>query len=74
MDEINEAAQCGDHERLSTLLQGVSLPNDYALGLAAIGGHVECVKLLIGVSTIHTKKTMAFRWAAQNNHLAGIPT
>lgn len=69
MDDINAAAQRGDHERLSTLLQGVSLPDDYALGLAAIGGHVECVKLLIPVSTIHIKKTMAFRWAAQNNHV-----
>lgn len=69
MDKINDAAQCGNCERLSTLLHGVSLPNDYALGLAAIGGHVECVKLLIPVSTIDVKKTMAFRWAAQNNHV-----
>jgi len=69
MDDINAAAQCGDHERLRSLLQGISLPNDYALGLAAIGGHVECVKLLIPVSTIHVKKTMVFRWAAQNNHV-----
>jgi hypothetical protein len=72
MDEINTAAKKGDHQLLRTLLNGVSLPDDYALGLAAIGGHVECVKLLIDVSTIHIKKTMAFRWAAQNNHLGCV--
>lgn len=69
MDAINTAAACGDHQKLKVLLDGVRLEDDYALGLAAIGGHVECVKLLIPVSTIHIKKTMAFRWAAQNNHL-----
>lgn len=72
MDEINTAAKKGDHQLLRTLLNGVSLPDDYALGLAAIGGHVECVKLLIDVSTIHIKKTTAFRWAAQNNHLGCV--
>lgn len=69
MDAINACAACGDHQQLKALLDGVHLADDHALGLAAIGGHVECVKLLIPVSTIHIKKTMAFRWAAQNNHL-----
>lgn len=69
MDAINDAAAGGDQDQLKKLLEGVRLTDDYALGLAAIGGHVECVKLLIPVSTIHIKKTMAFRWAAQNNHV-----
>lgn len=69
MNAINNAASGGDHHRLKELLDGVRLTDDYALGLAAIGGHTECVKLLIPVSTIHIKKTMAFLWAAQNNHL-----
>lgn len=69
MDEINKTATNGNAQQLRSLLMGVELTDDYALGLAAIGGHVECVRLLIPVSTIHIKKTMAFRWAAQNNHV-----
>lgn len=67
-DIINTAATNGNAQQLRSLLIGVELTDDYALGLAAIGGHVECVRLLIPMSTIHIKKTMAFRWAAQNNH------
>lgn len=69
MNAINHAAASGNHQELKILLDGVRLNDDYALGLAAVGGHVECVRLLIPVSSIHIKKTMAFRWAAQNNHL-----
>jgi hypothetical protein len=70
-DELMQAAAVGD---LPALIQALAdganakAKGSWALALAGLGGHVECVRRLIEVSKPKQESSRALRLAAQRGH------
>lgn len=68
---IIDAAHQGRVEEVRVLMQGhTEEHNSAALRWAAVGGHIECVTLLIPVSNLKDDNSLPLQWACQNNDQA----
>lgn len=69
---LMRAAEAGDADQVSECLARGADPlcgNSRAIRMAALEGHVECVKLLIPASNPKANNSYVLCWAASNGHI-----